>query len=192
MSEQATIPSRAGEDADLRGTTILLVDDNVQNLELMQAYLEALPCQTVAVTDGLQAVRRLETEPPDMVLLDVMMPRMSGFEVCQKIKAHPDTRDIPVIMVTALHEVGDVERAIEAGTDDFLTKPINKLELLTRVRSLMRVRLLKRQLEQLTQREGRVGPDCFERGAAGEKLEQFGYPDQRPDRPTNRPELFPE
>ena len=78
-----------------------------------------------------------------------MMPRMSGFEVCQKLKSNPDTRDIVVIMVTALHEVADYERAVESGTDDFLSKPVNKLELLTRVRSLLRVALLRRRLDEL-------------------------------------------
>jgi two-component system cell cycle response regulator len=133
---------------DLSRARILLVDDNIQNLELMQAYLEDLPCRIDSVTDGVEAVARIETEPPDLVLLDVMMPRMSGFEVCQKIKSNPRTRDIVVIMVTALHEVGDVERGVESGTDDFLTKPVNKLELLTRVRSLLRFRLLRKQLDE--------------------------------------------
>ena len=106
-----------------------------------------------------------------MVLLDVMMPRMSGFELCQKIKASPATRDIVVIMVTALHEVGDLERAVECGTDDFLTKPVNKLELLTRVRSLLRVRLLKRRLDQVMSLRHRTAPDERDRPEAGQKLE---------------------
>ena len=74
---------------------------------------------------------------------------MSGFEVCQKIKADPETRDIAVIMVTALNEVPDYERAVESGTDDFLSKPVNKIELLTRVKSLLRVRLLRKRLDSL-------------------------------------------
>jgi two-component system cell cycle response regulator len=139
--------------ADLGEATVLLVDDNQQNLELMQAYLEALPCRIVSCRDGVEAIEALDRESPDLVLLDVMMPRMSGFEVCRKIKQSPSTRDIVVIMVTALHEVGDFERAIECGTDDFLTKPVNKLELLTRVRSLIRVRLLKRRLEQVLRQQ---------------------------------------
>ena len=120
---------------------ILLVDDNLQNLELMQAYLESLPCRLLTARDGAEAFALINDDPPDLILLDVMMPRMSGFELCQKLKSSPGTRDIVVIMVTALHEVGDFERAVECGTDDFLTKPVNKLELLTRVRSLLRVRL---------------------------------------------------
>jgi two-component system cell cycle response regulator len=134
---------------DLASATILLVDDNLQNLELMQAYLEELPCRIQTATDGVDAVEAIEREVPDLVLLDVMMPRMSGFEVCQKIKSAPRTRDVVVIMVTALHEVGDLERARDCGTDDFLTKPVNKLELVMRVKSLLRVRLLKRKLDQM-------------------------------------------
>ena len=99
--------------------------------------------------DGERALELARREKPDLVLLDVMMPRMSGFEVCQKLKSNPDTRDIVVIMVTALHEVADYERAVESGTDDFLSKPVNKLELLTRVRSLLRVALLRRRLDEL-------------------------------------------
>jgi CheY-like chemotaxis protein len=134
---------------DLSGSRILLVDDNQQNLELIQAYLESLPVEIETARDGIEAIEAVERERPDLVLLDVMMPRMSGFEVCQKLKANTETRDIVVIMVTALHEVADYERAVESGTDDFLSKPVNKLELLTRVRSLLRVALLRRRLDQL-------------------------------------------
>ncbi len=113
------------DDSDLADASILLVDDNVQNLELMQAYLESLPCRLRTARDGVEAFEAINEDAPDLVLLDVMMPRMSGFELCQKIKAAPGTRDIVVIMVTALHEVGDYERAVECGTDDFVTKPVN-------------------------------------------------------------------
>jgi two-component system cell cycle response regulator len=138
----------AGE-VDIRGTRILVVDDNPQNTELVQAYLESLPVQIATAVDGLDAMAQAERFNPDLILLDVMMPKMSGFEVCQKIKQNPDLRDTVIIMVTALHEVGDFERAVECGCDDFLTKPVNKLELVTRVRSLLRVRVLKRMLEDL-------------------------------------------
>lgn len=134
---------------DLAQAKILLVDDNQQNLELMLAYLETLPCKLSTARDGVEAIESIQRERPDLVLLDVMMPKMSGFEVCRKVKSDPATRDMVVIMVTALHEVGDHERAVESGTDDFLTKPVNKLELLTRVRSLLRVALLKRKLAEL-------------------------------------------
>lgn len=126
---------------------VLIVDDNEQNLELLHAYLDELGGDVRVAHDGIEAIESVAKQAPDIILLDIMMPRMSGFQVCEKLKKDPATRDIPIIMVTALNEVGDVERAIDFGADDFLTKPVNKLELLTRVRSLLRVRQLKRQLE---------------------------------------------
>jgi two-component system cell cycle response regulator len=142
--------------------SVLVVDDNEPNRELIQAYLEDLGCEVRASPDGSDALREIEARQPDLILLDVMMPRMSGFQACSRIKANPQTRDIPVIMVTALNEVGDVERAVESGADDFLTKPVNKLELLTRVRSLLRVRQLKKQLDRTLEQMRRMG------GAPGE------------------------
>jgi len=157
---QAQAPPQPGLDdaeVDLSNSVILVVDDNAQNLELLQAYLETLPCTILTATDGLEAIERVEAglahdaaegSLPDLILLDVMMPRMSGFEVCRKLKDDPATRTIPIMMVTALNELGDIERGVEAGTDDFVTKPVNKLELLTRVKSLLRVRHLKRELDR--------------------------------------------
>lgn len=142
---------------DLSRALILIVDDNLQNLELMQAYLESLPCRIKTATDGLEAIRMIDEETPDLVLLDIMMPRMSGFEVCRKIKTSPDTRETVVIMVTALHEVGDYERAVECGTNDFISKPVNKLELLTRVRSLLELSMLKRRFSELQAEGGNAG-----------------------------------
>ena len=127
---------------------VLVVDDNPQNVELIQAYLESLSCTTQVAVDGVDALEKVAQTKPDLILLDIMMPRMSGFEVCRRLKADPATRDIPIIMVTALNELGDIERGVESGTDDFLTKPINKLELLARVKSLLRVRHLQSQLER--------------------------------------------
>jgi two-component system, OmpR family, alkaline phosphatase synthesis response regulator PhoP len=127
---------------------VLIVDDNVQNVELLQAYLEDLSVQTAVANDGMQAMTKVQEEKPDLILLDIMMPKMSGFEVCKNLKKDPATRDIPVIMITALNEISDIERSVECGTDDFLTKPVNKLELLTRVKSLLRLRHLKNELER--------------------------------------------
>jgi two-component system, OmpR family, alkaline phosphatase synthesis response regulator PhoP len=83
-----------------------------------------------------------------LLLLDVMMPRLSGFEVCKKLRSNPDTKDLLILMVTALNEAADFERGVQVGTDDFLTKPVNKVELLCRIRSLLRVRHLKTQLDR--------------------------------------------
>ena len=129
---------------DLSTATLLLVDDNEQNLELMQAFLEELPCKLLTASDGVEAMEMIDRHTPDLLILDVMMPRMSGFEVCQKVKSQPSTRDIVIIMVTALNEVSDYERAVECGTNDFITKPVNKLELVTRVRTLLELALVKR------------------------------------------------
>ncbi len=128
--------------------TILVVDDNQQNLELLQAYLEDVDCQAVPARDGLEALEIIAKDPPDLILLDVMMPKMSGFEVCKRIKNDPKTSDIPVIMVTALNEFGDIERAIDSGTDDFLSKPVNKLELLTRIKTMLKLKHLSDKLER--------------------------------------------
>jgi two-component system alkaline phosphatase synthesis response regulator PhoP len=143
-----TTPHAPGQELDTTTMSILVVDDNEQNLELMEAYLEELGCRIRTARDGVETVAAVEAEQPDMILLDVMMPRMSGFQACAKIKGSSKTRDIPILMITALNEVGDVEKAVESGADDFLTKPVNKLELVTRVRSLLRVRALKKQLDK--------------------------------------------
>ena len=127
---------------------VLVVDDNQQNLELLQAYLEDMDCRAVPAHDGPEALEIVAKDPPDLILLDVMMPRMSGFEVCRRIKNDPRTSDIPVIMVTALNEFGDIERGIDSGTDDFLSKPVNKLELLTRVKTMLKLKHLTDKLER--------------------------------------------
>ena len=93
-------------------------------------------------------MEKIAQEEPDIILLDIMMPRMSGFEVCRRVKSDPETKNILVVIVTALNELGDVERGVDCGADDFLSKPINKLELLTRVKSLLRVRNLQSELER--------------------------------------------
>ncbi len=127
---------------------VLVVDDNQQNLELLQAYLEDVDCQTVPARDGLEALEIIAKDPPDLIWLDVMRPKMSGFVVCKRIKNDPKTSDIPVIMVTALNEFGDIERAIDSGTDDFLSKPVNKLELLTRIKTMLKLKHLSDKLER--------------------------------------------
>ncbi len=135
------------KDAD-KLPTILVVDDDQQNLELVQAYLEDIECETVAARDGIEALELVAAARPDLILLDVMMPKMSGFEVCRRLKNDPDTSTIPVIMVTALNEFGDIERGIDSGTDDFVSKPINKLELLTRIRTMLKLKHLTDRLQR--------------------------------------------
>jgi CheY-like chemotaxis protein len=127
---------------------VLVVDDNSQNLELILAYLEDVDCDTFSAVGGQEALEMIEKTPPDLVLLDVMMPKISGFEVCKRIKNNPETAVIPVIMVTALSEMGDIEKAINSGADDFLSKPVNKWELLTRVRTMLKLKHLTDQLER--------------------------------------------
>jgi len=128
--------------------TVLVVDDDPPSLELLQAYLEDVDCETVSAHDGPDALEIIAKSAPDLILLDVMMPKMSGFEVCKRIKKDPKTSDIPVIMVTALNEFGDIERGIDSGTDDFLSKPVNKLELLTRVKTMLKLKHLSDKLER--------------------------------------------
>ena len=127
---------------------ILIADDNVQNVELMEAYLSGVECEIRTAFDGEETLRVVEEFEPDLLLLDVMMPRLSGFEVCRKLRSSPATKDLLILMVTALNEASDFERGVQAGTDDFLTKPVNKIELLCRIRSLLRVRHLADQLER--------------------------------------------
>lgn len=138
------------EDIDnlVKNSTVLVVDDNIQNLELIQAYLEDLGCGLMSAEDGFEALDKIEKNTIDLILLDVMMPKMSGFEVCRRVKNSPKTGHIPIIMVTALNELGDIERAIESGTDDFLSKPVNKLELLTRVKTMLKLKHLTDKLER--------------------------------------------
>jgi two-component system alkaline phosphatase synthesis response regulator PhoP len=153
MTESASIPntqdaSNLNNETFVTQSTILIVDDNAQNIELLQAFLESLPVKIVTAVDGIDALEKVAEHNPDLILLDVMMPRMSGFQVCKKLKTDPKTKDIQILMVTALNELGDIEQASECGTDDFVSKPVNKVELQTRVKSLLRVRHLKSELER--------------------------------------------
>lgn len=127
---------------------ILVADDNVQNLELIEAFLAEMDCEVLTAQDGEATLRQVREQEPDIVLLDVMMPRKSGFEVCRMLKADPKTRRVPVLMITSLHENSDIERGVEAGTDDFLSKPIHKQILLKRVQSLLKNRHLENELER--------------------------------------------
>ncbi len=163
MTELPTGPSELSP-KKMAESKILVVDDNAQNLELLVANLDPLGCGVVTAADGVEALEKIQAESFDLILLDVMMPRMSGFEVCRKLKSDPETRDIPILMVTALNELGDIERGVECGTDDFISKPVNRLELLTRVKSLLRVRHLRSDLDRtlayLSEVESDDGPNA--------------------------------
>ena len=137
------------KEIDLSGSRVLIADDNEQNRELLDAYLADENYEILMANDGQETMDAIEANQPDLILLDIMMPRMSGYEVCEKIKSDPEKQNIPVLMVTALNEMGDIEKAVKAGCDDFLTKPVNQLELKTRVRSLLRVRHLANERDRL-------------------------------------------
>jgi class 3 adenylate cyclase len=126
---------------------ILAVDDNKQNLELLTKALTAANYEIITATDGSTALELVLSASPDLILLDVIMPGMSGYEVCEKIRANEATGRLPIVMLTALHEVSHRIRGIEAGADDFLSKPFNREELLTRVRSLLRIKALYDDIE---------------------------------------------
>ena len=131
-----------------RKSRILIADDNPTNVELLEVYLSDMSCELAVAVDGRDTLDKVKSFHPDLILLDIMMPKLSGFEVCQKLKGDPATKGIMILMVTALNELGDIETATECGTDDFVSKPVNKFELLTRVKSLLRVRHLKSELER--------------------------------------------
>ncbi len=131
-----------------RPAPILVVDDDQRNVRLMESILRTQGYPVVRAYDGEEALRLIDAEKPDLVLLDVMMPKMSGFEVCQRLKGRYETRLLPVIMVTALNALEDKVQALEIGADDFLSKPINKVELLAKVRATLRVKSLQDEVER--------------------------------------------
>jgi len=134
---------------DLSGSRVLIADDNDQNRELLDAYLANENYQILMARDGEETLQVVREQQPDLILLDIMMPRMSGYEVCEQLKADSEFSGIPVLIVTALNEMGDIEKAVAAGCDDFLTKPVNQLELKTRVRSLLKVSHLTSERDRL-------------------------------------------
>lgn len=116
---------------------VLIADDNQQNAELLEAHLDGTGYETRIAANGEETLRTAAEWHPDVILLDVMMPKMSGFEVCKRLRASEATRGTGVLMVTALDQPADIERAIDAGTDDFVTRPVNKTELLLRVKAML-------------------------------------------------------
>ena len=132
-----------------RKERVLIVDDEPVNQELLEAFLIGCDYDLDFAADGAEALEKVKSFEPDLVLLDIMMPKMSGFEVCEQIKKDPQTAGTMVLMVTALGELGDVERAVKVGCDDYLSKPVNKAELLKRVENMLKLRAVTNELERL-------------------------------------------
>ena len=132
---------------DTRRSKVLIVDDEPMNVELLQAYLSS-EYVTVSAYNGKEALEKINGEKPDILLLDVMMPEMNGYDVCKLIKSAEGTKFLPVVMVTALSNREDRIRGVEAGADDFLIKPVDKVELTARIRSLLRIKHLHSSLQQ--------------------------------------------
>jgi adenylate cyclase len=155
---------------------ILVVDDTAVNLKLLADLLGAKGYAVLTAASGAEALGKIAAQPPDLVLLDVMMPGMSGYEVCRKLREDPATAMLPVVMVTALDPAQERVKGIDAGADDFLTKPIHQAELLARVRSLLRVKSLWDQLAELNRTlEGRVAEQVAQLERLG-RLKRFFSP----------------
>ena len=122
--------------------TILCVDDEPKNLELLEALLVPRGYDVIMAINGSEALAKVALDPPDLILLDVMMPKLDGYEVCKKIKSIKETQFLPVVMVTALREEEERIKGVEAGCDDFISKPFDKNELSARVKSLLRIKFL--------------------------------------------------
>jgi CheY-like chemotaxis protein len=138
---------------------ILIADDNEPNRELLDAYLAGIDCETEIAVDGQDTLDKVASFNPDLILLDIMMPKLSGFEVCKKIKENSATKHIMILMVTALNELGDIERAVSAGTDDFLSKPVNKVELTKRVQNMLKLKDISDENERLRRYIEEMGDD---------------------------------
>ena len=143
------MPEASPSPADGRRHRVLIAYDNEPNLELLEAYLSDIDCEIATAVDGADTLAQVAVFRPDVILLDVMMQKLSGFEVCQRLKGDPATSPVMILMVTALGELGDIERAVEAGTDDFLSKPVNRVELVKRVENMLKLRHVSDELERL-------------------------------------------
>jgi len=148
---------------------ILVVDDIPANVKLLEARLTAEYFDVVTASNGIDALAICEKAECDMVLLDVMMPDMDGFEVCRRLKGNPKTHHIPVVMVTALDQASDRVRGLEAGADDFLTKPVGEIALISRVRSLARLKMVTDELRMRAVTSREIGIQNPEREAVAEK-----------------------
>ncbi|MCA9238105.1 MAG: response regulator [Planctomycetales bacterium] len=161
---------------------VLIADDNEQNVELLEAFLAERDIDVAIAVDGQDTLDKVASFEPHLILLDVMMPRLSGFEVCQKLKDDPATSGIMILMVTALNEGGDIERAVEAGADDFVSKPVHKLELLLRVDKMLELRHVTDEKERL-----RRYIESMEAGPKAPPLEELPEDEAPPDDAASQP-----
>ena len=134
-----------------RTPVVLVVDDGAANRELIEACLAGVECLVRTAEDGPTALKAVQAAPPDLVLLDVQMPGMDGYEVCRRIKANPASRLVPVVMITSLDQTNDRVHALEAGADDYMTKPVDRVELVARVRSALRLKSVYDSLDSAEQ-----------------------------------------
>ncbi|MEB2846078.1 PleD family two-component system response regulator [Rhizobiales bacterium RZME27] len=148
---------------------ILVVDDIPANVKLLEARLLAEYFEVLTAEDGPKALAIVESTSVDLILLDIMMPGMSGFEVCERLKANPRTAHIPVVMVTALDQPSDRVRGLKAGADDFLTKPVNDLQLISRVKSLVRLKTLSDELRIRSETARTIGMEDMLKGDGREE-----------------------
>ncbi len=154
---------------------VLVVDDVAKNVKLLADLLSVKGYQAITATTGVEALARIEADQPDLVLLDVMMPGMSGFEVCQAIRANPARCMLPVVLVTALDPAQERARGLDAGADDFLSKPVNQAELLARVKSLLRIKSLYDEVNRQRDELARFNRELEQRVADGvEQLAKVG------------------
>lgn len=147
---------------------VLVVDDSQESVDLLEYFLKPAGYEILKAYDGAAALEIVENKPPDIILLDVMLPKVNGYEVCEKLKKRQSTFHIPIIMITVLKELKDKIKALEAGADDFLTKPFDSVELLTRVRSLLRIKfyydeIIKRNQELERQKEALMREDLLKK-----------------------------
>lgn len=147
---------------------VLVVDDSQESVDLLEYFLKPAGYKIIKARDGAEALDIVEKDPPDIILLDIMLPKVNGYEVCEKLKKRQSTFHIPIIMITVLKELKDKIKALEAGADDFLSKPFDSVELLTRVKSLLRIKyyhdeIIKRNQELEKQKEALLREDLLKK-----------------------------
>jgi len=147
---------------------VLVVDDSQESVDLLEYFLKPAGYKILKARDGMEALEIVEKDPPDIILLDIMLPKINGYEVCEKLKKRQSTFHIPIIMITVLKELKDKIKALEAGADDFLSKPFDSVELLTRVKSLLRIKyyhdeIIKRNQELEKQKEALLREDLLKK-----------------------------